>query len=52
MMDSESAEKIKKLVEDLKKIISEKDDMIYSLIDYVKNLEIENSLLREEIDRR
>lgn len=52
MMDSESAEKIKKLVEDLKKIISEKDDMIYSLIDYVKNLETENSLLREEIDRR
>ena len=52
MMDSESAEKIKKLMDDLKKIISEKDDMIYSLIDYVKNLEIENSLLREEIDRR
>ena len=52
MMDSENVEKIKKLMDDLKKIISEKDDMIYSLIDYVKNLEIENSLLREEIDRR
>lgn len=51
-MDSENVEKIKKLMDDLKKIISEKDDMIYSLIDYVKNLEIENSLLREEIDRR
>lgn len=52
MMDSENVEKIKKLMDDLKKIISEKDDMIYSLIDYVKNLETENSLLREEIDRR
>ena len=51
-MDSETAVKLYSKLAQLKQLTKEKDELIDELFEYVKDLETENALLRDELNRR
>lgn len=51
-MESETVIKLYSQLNRLKELNQEKDEIIDGLFEYVKDLEIENTLLHEELERR